>query len=192
KKNENKAIEYFKKAAEFEYAYAYNNLGKIYENKKQNDKALEYYLISASLEESWACNKVGTIYLNEQNYKKAFYYFNLALNVPAAYLEHWALYNLAKHFYLNGCYQINLEKNEEKAINLFVTAKEKIPNALEELIYINIEKFKVNPKEEYIKNINNYLSELSLTPYYKLCKENIEKNLIELKQIKHLKIELKK
>ena len=190
-KDENKAIEYFNKAAKFEYAYAYNNLGKIYDKKKDKNKALEYYLKSAALEESWACNKVGLIYLNQKKYKEAFHYFNLALNVPSIYLEHWALYNLAKHFYLNGCHQINIEIDKNKAIDYFMAAKNKIPNALEELIYIYIDEYKNNPNKEILKTINTYLDELSLTPYYKACESHIQQKLQELKKIKHLQIEIK-
>lgn len=189
-KNEKKAIEYFEKAAKFDYAYSYNNLGKLYESKNNNEKALEYYLMSATLEESWACNKVGQIYLNNKDYKKAFEYFNLALNVPSAYLEYWAMYNLAKHFYLFGCHQINLEANKEVAIKFFEESSNKIPNSLEELIYIFIDKYKTNPKEEILNTINNYIEKLSLSPYYKNCKQKIEQKLIELKKSKPLKIEI--
>ena len=53
------AIEYFERAIEKEYVYAYNNLGGIEEKKGNIDKAYEYYFTSADLGESWACNKVG-------------------------------------------------------------------------------------------------------------------------------------
>ena len=39
--------------------YAYNNLGKIYENRGEYDKAYKCYLNSANLGESWAANKIG-------------------------------------------------------------------------------------------------------------------------------------
>ena len=44
-----KAIEYYKKAADKDYAYAINNLGKIEENKGNLDGAYEYYFKSADL-----------------------------------------------------------------------------------------------------------------------------------------------
>ena len=58
-KNIESAIYYFEKAANNNYAYSYNNLGKIYENEKKYKEAFRCYLESANLGESWAANKIG-------------------------------------------------------------------------------------------------------------------------------------
>ena len=42
-----KAKEYYKKAADNNYAYAYNNLGRIEEDNNNFKEAFEYYLYSA-------------------------------------------------------------------------------------------------------------------------------------------------
>ena len=121
KKSETKAIEYFKKATEYEYVYAYNNLGKIYENKKEYKKAFKYFLFGAEKEESWACNKVGEYYrlgiICEKDMKQAFKYYNLATEVPLNILDHWAYFNLAKYFYLTGSADAGIEKNISKAVS---------------------------------------------------------------------------
>ena len=121
-KNIKKAFDLFKEAANYNYTYAYNNLGFIYENKKEYKKAFEYYLESANLSESWACNKIGYFYLNgigtQKDLKKAFEYFNLGIDSPIKIQCLWNKYNLAKYFYLNGCYEANIEINVEKSISL--------------------------------------------------------------------------
>ncbi len=180
KKDEEKAIEYFIKATKKEYVYAYNNLGKIYEKKNDNKKAFEYYLKSANLGESWACNKVGKYYLNgileDVNKEKAYHYFKQALNVPIELLNPWALYNLAVYFYISGCYEIGLDKNEEKAIKYLKRAsKQGVYKALEKLIYIYLE----NPKEN-LKEIKKTLNKLSKTKYYEICKKDLEEKLNEV------------
>lgn len=179
------AITYFEKAAKFDYVYAYNNLGKIYEENKDYQKAFDYYLTSANLEESWACNKVGQFYrtgkAGTKNLEKAFHYYTLALNVPSFILEYWAMFNLAKFFYLNGCYSINLEADKDKAISLFETAAAHgINEAIEELIYLYINEFKKTHDDKLLIKINNYLEKLSKTPHYEECKKKIEKKLLEL------------
>jgi len=75
KQNKKKAIEMFEKAVSLGNIYAYNNLGKIYENKKDYQKAYDYYLSSAELGESWAANKIGEFYrkgiLKKKDLKKS-------------------------------------------------------------------------------------------------------------------------
>ena len=100
----NKAIEYFKIASSNNYAYAYNNLGKIYENKKDYKKAFNYYQKSSLLGESWALNKLGEYYrlgiCVEKDIQKAFDYYNEAIDSPIESTCFHAYYNLAKYFYL--------------------------------------------------------------------------------------------
>lgn len=122
KKDVDKAIILFEEACSHNYTYAYNNLGKIYEDKMDYEKAFTFYKESADLEQSWACNKIGNFYRLGigcgKDLKKAFYYYNLSMNAPIKTFIDWSKYNLAKYFYLNGCYDIGLEKDVKKAISL--------------------------------------------------------------------------
>lgn len=181
------AIEYFNKASEFNYVYSYNNLGRIYENKKEYDKAFEFYLKSADLEESWACNKIGECYRlgigTNIDMKKAFYYYNLSLDVPIKLINYWGHYNLAKYFYLNGNYDANIEKDEEKAIGLFKQASDNnIFEATLELIYYYAKKYISTRNEIYLNNLNNYILKISTHPKHNLqYKKEIEKQLLNIK-----------
>lgn len=189
-KNESKAIEYFKKASEHEYVYAYNNLGKIYENKKEYKKAFKYFSFGAEKEESWACNKVGEYYrlgiTCKKDMEKSFKYYNLATEVPLNILDHWAYFNLAKYFYLNGSADAGIEKNLSKATNYFKKAGEAgIPEAYEELIYIYIDKYINSNSDYHLNKINEYLDKLSKYKYYDKCKSKLKEKLLEIEK-KHL------
>lgn len=182
-KDDQKALEYFNKAAAHNYVYAFNNLGKYYEQKGDNQTAFEYYQKSAALEESWACNKVGEYYrlglYPEKDEIKAYNYYKLALNVPLELLTPWAPFNLAKYYYLEGNYELGLEPDENKVIEYFKLAAQKgIPNAYEELIYIYLKK-----PEENLTKIKACLTELSKTLYYLKIKDNLTKKLSSVKLI---------
>ena len=188
--SEEKAIAYFKKAINSDYVYAYNNLGKLYENKKDYKKAFKYFLFGAEKEESWACNKVGEYYrlgiVTDIDMNKAFMYYNLATEVPLNILDHWAYYNLAKYFYLKGNHQAGIEKNIDKAIEYFNKAAQKgIMEAYEELIYLYTEKYKESGSDYHFNKINKYLSILSKDKYYDKCKGKLKEKLNEISK-KHL------
>ncbi|MBQ8659561.1 MAG: sel1 repeat family protein [Bacilli bacterium] len=117
-KDENEAVKYFKEACLQNYVYAFNNMGNIYESEKKYEEAFEYFKKSADMGESWACNKVGEYYrlgIIEKNMEKAFYYYNKALDCNFKTLRYYAYYNLAKYFYLNGCTDVVLLKDRDKA-----------------------------------------------------------------------------
>lgn len=184
-KEEEKAIKYFKKAAKEDYVYAHNNLGKIYEKRNDLKKAYEHYIIGATLEESWASNKIGKWYLEgiyiEKDEKKAYEYFNKAVEVPKSILDHWAYYNLAKYFYLEGNFEANIEKNIPKAIEYFNKALEgNIDEAYKELILIYIEEYKENENQKDLDNINYYYNKYRLTSSYKKYKKEIDEKIEEL------------
>jgi len=190
--DEKTAIQYFNKAIEYDYVYAYNNLGKIYENKKKYDKAFNCYIESANLEESWACNKVGEYYRLgigvDKDIKKAFYYYNLALNVPIKLLKNWCKFNLAKYFYLEGNYEVNIEKDEEKAISYFKeAANSNIIDASIELIYYYSNKYFKTMNKELLNKINEYIKMVETNPNYNdKYKKIIEKNLLKIKEKKEI------
>ena len=184
-KEEEKAIKYFKKAAKEDYVYAHNNLGKIYEKRNDLKKAYEHYIIGATLEESWASNKIGKWYLEgiyiEKDEKKAYEYFNKAVEVPKSILDHWAYFNLAKYFYLEGNFEANIEKNIPKAIEYFNKALEgNIDEAYKELILIYIEEYKENENQKDLDNINYYYNKYRLTSSYKKYKKEIDEKIEEL------------
>ncbi len=128
KKNIDKAISYFNKAAKSNYIYAYNNLGRVYEMKKDYKKAFDYFLHSANEEESWACNKVALCYYNgigtEKDLEKSFYYFNLGASAPIKTRNNWNIYNLVNLFYLKGSAILGIEKDVEKSISKLESIKD--------------------------------------------------------------------
>lgn len=96
--NKNKAIEYFNEASKSGYAFAYNNLGYIYEKDNDMDKAIEYYKISADLGNSWALNKMGEYYRNKGDKETAYLYYTMSNDAPINERCKWAKYNLEKYF----------------------------------------------------------------------------------------------
>lgn len=96
--NKNKAIEYFNEASKSGYAFAYNNLGYIYEKDNDMNKAIEYYKISADLGNSWALNKMGEYYRNKGDKETAYLYYTMSNDAPINERCKWAKYNLEKYF----------------------------------------------------------------------------------------------
>ena len=160
-KNIDKAIAYFEKAASKGYVYAYNNLGKIYEEQKNFEKAFEYYLKSADEEESWACNKLGLFYYNgiyvEKNIEKAFEYFSIGANSSIDTLCEWNIYNLVKYFYLPGNSILGIEKDINKSLTLLNIIKDFKP-AYELFLYCHYEMYLNNKKKDSLDKVNYYLN----------------------------------
>lgn len=96
--NKNKAIEYFNEASKSGYAFAYNNLGYIYEKDNDMNKAIEYYKISADLGNSWALNKMGEYYRNKGDMETAYLYYTMSNDAPINERCKWAKYNLEKYY----------------------------------------------------------------------------------------------
>ena len=183
------AIHHFELAAKKNYIYAFNNLGKIYEEKKDYQKAFEYYLLSAKEEESWACNKIGEYYRKgiyvEKNLNKAYTYYNIGANSPINNRCNWNIYNLVKYFYLEGNSTLGIKKDIDKSISLLnQIKKEEYSNEL--FLYAYYQKYLNNPI--YINEVNYYLNKLNNSAI--LNKEY--KNMVEskLKEIKNNQINL--
>lgn len=138
KKNKDKAIEMFEKAKSLGNIYAYNNLGKIFEEEKNYKKAYEYYLVSANLGESWATNKIGDFFrkgiVGTKDLKKAFDYYTISSESPKFILYPWSKYNLAKYFYENGNLEIGVKQDINKAIELLEDISDELNEANEELM----------------------------------------------------------
>ena len=120
-KDINKAKELFLIACNNNYAYAYNNIGKLLEEEKPNE-AYEYYIKSANLGESWACNKVGLYYWNKGNVNEAYKYWNIAIEANYHTVCYYAYYNLAVNIYLNGYNEY--AKDLDKAMEYLKLASE--------------------------------------------------------------------
>lgn len=110
----NKAKYYFKIASEMGYVFAFNNLGKLYEND-DIDKSLGYYKIAADMGESWALNRVGEYYRKCGNKTLAYMYYSKAIECPLSERNKYAYYNLAKYYYEFGCEELNISKDTQKA-----------------------------------------------------------------------------
>ena len=191
-KDKIQAEKYFKEASKYDYAYAFNNLGKMKEEEENYKEAFDYYLKSANLGESWACNKVGEYYRkgigNKKDFKLAFDYYNKALDCNYRNICYYAKYNLAKYFYLDGCVDVVLVKDRELAIRYFEEAsREGIMVASMELIYIYSEKYLETWEEEIINKINYYVRLVEQSPEYNIeIKNEIEGNLRRIRDKKRI------
>lgn len=96
KKDINEARKYFQIAAEYGYAYAFNNLGKAYEDEGNVEEAYKYYKISADMNECWVLNKVGEYYRKNKDLKTVFIYYSKAIETPITKRIKYPFYNLAK------------------------------------------------------------------------------------------------
>ena len=160
-KDINTAIKYFNKAIGYDYAYAYNNMGKIYEDRLNYEKAFEYYVKSADLGESWACNKIGEYYRLgigvKKNMELSFNYYNMGMDAHINYLCYYNHYNLGKYFYFNGNPDINVEKDVDKAIKLLDMAGDSgIMEANTLLLYYYVDLYLSNKDKSIISYINRY------------------------------------
>ena len=194
--NKTKAIEFFDKAISLGNIYAYNNLGKIYEDEKNYPKAYEYYLISAKLGESWAANKIGEFYRKGTNkrkdLKKAFDYYIISSESPKFTLCKWSKYNLAKYFYKEGNLEIGLNKDINKAIELLDDVSDDLLDAAKELLYIYYNLYLESNKQEkyYLEKINLYKMKCeNHINYSNSIRQEIENNLKEINtNVKPIKI----
>ncbi len=189
-KDENKAVKMFKISASMGHVYAFNNLGKICEKNNKLKLAFEYYMKSANLGDSWAQNKIGEFYrlgkIDIINLKESFKYYKLSSESPRFTLCPWSKYNLAKYFYKNGCLEIGIPQDINKAISLLEESSESLVYSLEELIYIYYELYiKNNLSEEYLNKLNYYINLIEKHHDYNSdIAKRINTNLSDLKKEK--------
>lgn len=173
KRNKNKAIEMFEKAISLGNIYAYNNLGKIYENKKDYKKAYDYYLSSAELGESWAANKIGEFYRKGistgKDLRKALNYYTISSESLRFTLCPWSKYNLAKYFYKDGNLEIDVKQDINKAIELLEDIADELIEASIELLFIYYDFYIKSGKAK-----NLYSEKINL--YKEKCERNINYN----------------
>ena len=160
KRNIKLAITYFNKAIEKKYIYAYNNLGKIYEDNKEYEQAFKNYLLAADMEESWACNKIGEFYRLgigiKKDINKSYEYYQKGLLSPITNRCYWNNYNLVKYFYLFGNVEIGIEKNLDKCLSLLQNNKNFIYSQ-ELLLYVHYELYLKNKTKSDLNKAIKYL-----------------------------------
>ena len=194
KKDLNKAIKYFKKASSFNYAYAFNNLGKIYEDKGNYEEAISYYEKSASLGESWALNKLGELYRIgnhvSKDMQKAFIYYNKAMEVPIDNICFHSYYNLARYYYLTG--NTILTKNTDKAIEYLTLASNHnhIKSSIL-LLYLYSENYISDHKEDTLIKIKELAKQIENNKEYtKDIKIEIENILYKIKENNKINLDI--
>lgn len=119
KKDLNEARKNFQISAEHGYVFAFNNLGKTYEEEGNIEEAIKYYKVSADMNECWALNKVGEYYRKKRDLKTAYIYYLKATESPITERIKYPFYNLAKYYYENGCKEANIKKDTTKAKELY-------------------------------------------------------------------------
>ncbi len=191
-KDEVKAEELFKEAMKYDYAFAYNNLGKLEEAKNNYKKAYSYYLLSANLGESWAANKIGKYYIKKNNFKEALKYFEIGINTELSSLCSWNYYNLALYFYLKGIPELNIEKNKEKSIEyLTIAANSNNLNALIKLLEIHIDDYLETRNHQLKHEIKNIIFKIETNEKYnQTIKSKIESKIKSLLTKPDLNIQL--
>lgn len=165
------AIKYFKKASGNNYVYAFNNLGLIEEKRKNYSMAFEYFKKSADLGESWACNRVGEYYRKgiyvDKSMVDAFNYYNKGLDVPKLYLCFYNFYNLARYYYLEGCLDIVISPDKNKAIKYLIVASDNgIIDANILLFYYYIECYLKNKDSSKLAYVYEYKKKIETNSQY--------------------------
>lgn len=194
KKDINKALEYFNKAIEHDYVYAYNNLGSICEKEKKYEEAFSYYLKSADAGESWACNKVGECYRlgigTKKNLRNAFSYYEKGLDSPNLYLCYYNMYNLAKYFYFSGCMDIVLTKDVDKALTYMNEAsKHNIIEADIFLLYYYVDCYLKSRDGNDLERVYFYKKKIEGHSLYNShMRKNIMDKLKEISSVKDIDI----
>ena len=117
--NEEKALEYYLKASEYGYVYAYNNIGLYYERNNNYDEALKYFKLSADMENSWALNKVGEYKRKNDDLVSAYFYYLKSIECPVSERNYYGYYNLAKYYYSVGNKELGVEVDLDKSKEYF-------------------------------------------------------------------------
>ena len=178
-KNIDEALKHYKEASSYNYAYAFNNLGKLCEEEEKYNEAFLYYEKAASLGESWACNKVGELLRNKGKLEEAFIYYNKALESNYKNICYYAYYNLAKYYYLNGCAPIVLVPDKEKAKAFFrVASDNNILKASIDLFYLLTKEYLKTNNKKILKKVYKLKRKIETDKNYNgELKKKIEKEL---------------
>lgn len=194
KKDIKKALEYFSKASEHNYAYAFNNLGKIYEDKNNYKEAISYYEKSATLGESWALNKLGEFYRQgihvKKNMKKALNYYIKALDSPIDNICFHAYYNLAKYYYLTGNTILIKDINKAQEYLTIASNHNHIKSSIL-LLYLYTTKYLQNNTEDNLILIKDLTKKIEKhQEYNQNIKKEIEYMLQKLKEDNKINLDI--
>ena len=99
--NIEKAKSLFLESSECGYVFAFNNLGKLYEEEGNTNESIKYYNISADMGNSWALNKIGEYYRKNGDLEKAYLYYSKASEAPISERCNDSLENLKKYYNKN-------------------------------------------------------------------------------------------
>lgn len=153
KKDDQKAIEFYKKAIEADplYSVAYNNIGIVYSRQKLYDKAIESYEKAIELDLNYLPPYQGLadVYSEQELYDKAIETYHKAINIAPKNAT-----------FLNGLGIVYYKKKlYDKAIEYYNIAIEFNPN--EDSNYYNLA-LAYFEKKEYQKALVNYKKYLEL------------------------------
>ncbi len=99
KVNLEKAMYYFNLSSKLGFVFAFNNIGKLYEEDNNIEEAIKYYKISADMGNSWALNKVGEYYRTiEKDLDKAYIYYKKAIECPIKERSPYAEKNIKRYY----------------------------------------------------------------------------------------------
>ena len=187
-KDLDKAKEFFIKASDSNYAYAYNNLGILLEKEANLFDALSYYIKAANLGESWACNKVGEYYRKTGNGMKAYEFYLKATEGSYQTTCYYAYYNLAKYYYQNGFESI--KKDNTKYLEYLNIASDNniIEASIDLLLYYYEMYLKNGTEKDKIYIYKNKIE--SNKNYSKKHKDLIEQALSNMQEKDNMEIEL--
>lgn len=177
--NIDEALKLYKEASSYNYAYAFNNLGKLCEEEGKYNNSFLYYKKAASLGESWACNKVGELLRNKGELEEAFTYYNKALDSNYKNICYYAYYNLAKYYYLCGSSPVVLVPDREKAREYFNIASENnILVATIELFFLTLEDYLNIRDKKVLKEVYSLKKKIEMhESYNEALKKQIETEL---------------
>lgn len=194
KKDLNKAILLYEEASSYNYVYAYNNLGNIYEDKKDYQKAFYYFEKGSILGEAYALNKLGEYYRKgiyvEKDLDKAFELYNKATIVPIDNIYPYAYYNLAKYFYLTG--DVVLVKNKKTAYEyLDIANRYGVLDASILLLQLYTEDYLSTREDSILDKIKRLTNVIEKSPKYNdKLRKDIENSLFKLKESKKINIDM--
>ena len=188
KKDLDKAKEFFVKASNSNYAYAYNNLGVLLEQDANLFDALSYYIKAANLGESWACNKVGEYYRKTGNGMKAYEFYLKAIDGNYQNTCYFAYYNLAKYYYQNGFESIPKDITKYLEYMNIASDKEIIDASIDLFLYYYGQYLKEGTNKEDIYKYKKIIE--NNKHYSSKHKELVEKAISNLSKKEDMEIEL--
>ena len=159
-KNNDKAIEFYKKAIELkpDFAAAYPSLGIIYREKQEYDKAIEYFEKALQLKPNSktayiAFNGIGITYFYKQDYDKAIEYYEKAIKLKTGDNDESLYFNIGLTY--------AIKQDTDKAIEYLAKVIELNPRSVKTYKVIGN---MYSVKHNYTKAIEYYEVAIKLDP----------------------------